>query len=128
MLQILSDFVTMRFSLLDNKCFLAERNRINSINTPLPKAKLRFSERVEESFKNTKQKLTKNTLLRLSEPSTKEISSDSDEEMNFKLKFLEKISEEHFVIGNEYQLDLIKIGGIIDNFVDVEYKWSINIP
>jgi hypothetical protein len=28
------------------------------------------------------------------------------------------------LLGNEYQLDLVKIGSIYDDFIEVEYKWS----
>ena len=46
---------------------------------------------------------------------------------NSPLKFVEKISAEHVLIGNEKQLDLINIAGISpSNFVDTEYLWSLN--
>lgn len=44
------------------------------------------------------------------------------------MKFLHALSNDHFLIGNEHQLDLIGIGGIGSrNFVETEYHWSINI-
>ena len=43
-----------------------------------------------------------------------------------KLKFVERLSSEHILIGNENQLDLISIAAItISNFVDTEFLFSL---
>lgn len=33
----------------------------------------------------------------------------------------------HFLVGNEHQLDFISVGGLVNEFVDVEYFWSLDI-
>lgn len=49
------------------------------------------------------------------------------DEPGLSIIFLEKITPEHFLIGNENQLDLIFIGGIVGNFIDTETLWELNI-
>ena len=44
-----------------------------------------------------------------------------------KLRFIKKLTNEDVLIGNEDQLDVISIGGIVQNFVDTEFRWSLNI-
>lgn len=44
-----------------------------------------------------------------------------------KLKYLFAVSHEHFIIGNENQLDMINLGGITHGFIDTEYCWSLTI-
>lgn len=43
------------------------------------------------------------------------------------LVYLEKITSETFLIGNQNQLDLITISGIYDNLIDTDVNWSLNL-
>jgi hypothetical protein len=43
------------------------------------------------------------------------------------LKYVKRLTNEHVLIGNEDQLDATCISGIIHEFVDTEFLWSINI-
>lgn len=40
---------------------------------------------------------------------------------------MEKITSEHFLIGNQNQIDLVFIGGVVGNFIDTESLWELNI-
>ena len=51
-------------------------------------------------------------------------SKKEEEGDSFKLKYIEKLSNEHLLIGNSYQLDMLRLN-VKNNFIDVEYKWSI---
>jgi hypothetical protein len=42
-----------------------------------------------------------------------------------RLRFLEKLTMDHILIGNEHQLDLFDISCIHNKFVDTEYLWSM---
>ena len=44
-----------------------------------------------------------------------------------RLKFNICISSEHFLIGNENQLDMIGFGSISHDFVDTDYYWSLGL-
>lgn len=44
-----------------------------------------------------------------------------------RLKFTVCISNEHFLIGNENQLDMIGFGSIAHDFVDTDYYWSLGL-
>ena len=44
-----------------------------------------------------------------------------------KLKYLHSLSPEHFLIGNENQVDMIEILGIAHSFVDTDYCWSLTV-
>jgi hypothetical protein len=37
------------------------------------------------------------------------------------------MSADHFVIGNENQIDLIGFGAIAHGFVDTDYYWSLSL-
>ena len=43
------------------------------------------------------------------------------------LKYVKRLTNEHVLIGHEDQLDATCISGIIHEFVDTEFLWSINI-
>ncbi|CAM6005942.1 unnamed protein product [Sphagnum balticum] len=43
------------------------------------------------------------------------------------LKYVRKLSNEHVLVGNEDQLDGMGLGGIVGDFVDTDFLWSINI-
>lgn len=43
------------------------------------------------------------------------------------LKYVKRLTNEHVLVGNEDQLDAMCISGIIHEFVDTEFLWSINI-
>jgi hypothetical protein len=43
------------------------------------------------------------------------------------LIYLEKITIDTFLIGNQNQLDLITISGIYDNIIDTDINWSLNL-
>lgn len=43
------------------------------------------------------------------------------------LKYLQKITIDTFLIGNQNQLDLITISGIYDNSIDTDLNWSLNL-
>lgn len=43
------------------------------------------------------------------------------------LKYVKRLTNDHVLIGNEDQLDAMCISGIIHEFVDTEYLWSLNI-
>ena len=43
------------------------------------------------------------------------------------LLYLEKITIDTFLIGNQNQLDLITISGIYDNSIDTDFNWSFNL-
>lgn len=61
-----------------------------------------------------------------SEESKVSIPETKQEEPS-KLKFAERISPEHLLIGNELQVDLISIASITTgNFVDTEHLWSLS--
>lgn len=44
-----------------------------------------------------------------------------------RLKYVKRLTNDEFMIGNEDQLDGIQVSGIIDGFVNTEYLWSINL-
>lgn len=44
-----------------------------------------------------------------------------------RLKFLASLSSDHFLIGNENQLDMVGFGGITHGFVDTDYYWSLSL-
>jgi hypothetical protein len=52
-------------------------------------------------------------------------ASAAQEDSPFVLKFLEKLSDEHLLIGNEYQLNLLDLSGIQEDFVGTSSGWSI---
>jgi hypothetical protein len=44
-----------------------------------------------------------------------------------RLKFLVSLSPEHFIVGNENQIDMIGFGGIVHDFVDTDFYWSFSL-
>lgn len=42
------------------------------------------------------------------------------------LQFIKKLTNEHFLVGNAYRVDVMYLGGIIDEFIDTEYLWSLD--
>lgn len=43
-----------------------------------------------------------------------------------RLKFIKKLTNEHFLVGNTFKVDVMHLGGIIDEFVDTDYLWSLD--
>ena len=43
------------------------------------------------------------------------------------LKYVKRLTNQHVLLGNEDQLDAMCISGIIHEFVDTQFLWSINI-
>jgi hypothetical protein len=43
-----------------------------------------------------------------------------------RLTFVIELMQHHFLIGNENQLDMISVGGLVNEFVDVEFFWSLS--
>jgi hypothetical protein len=125
-LHMLSDFVDMRFALQNNRTYLQEKNRLKRHATLLDNEASRLSA-LTSSSKQEKSPRPK-SLLKLESYGQSESSriTTEAEEAHFRLKYLETLSEEHLIIGNEYQLDMLKIGGVLDGFLDVEHKWSLS--
>jgi hypothetical protein len=48
-------------------------------------------------------------------------------EQSRRLKFIASLSADHFIVGNENQIDLISYGAIAHGFVDTDYYWSLNL-
>jgi hypothetical protein len=48
----------------------------------------------------------------------------SEEELDSNLCFLEKVNAETYLIGNQYQLDLISITGVFDNKIETDLNWT----
>ena len=75
-----------------------------------------------------------NSVLSVNSHTQSDIRTDADQSLveenatNYhQLKFVERISPEHILIGNEKQVDLINISGITSSgFVDTEFLWSLN--
>jgi len=44
-----------------------------------------------------------------------------------RLKFLASLSPEHFIVGNENQIDMVGFGTISHGYVDTEYHWSLSL-
>ena len=42
------------------------------------------------------------------------------------LKYIKKLTNDHFLVGNEYRVDVMYLGGIIEDFIDTEYCWSLD--
>jgi hypothetical protein len=42
------------------------------------------------------------------------------------LKYIKKLTNDHFLVGNEYRVDVMYLGGIIEDFIDTEYYWSLD--
>lgn len=40
---------------------------------------------------------------------------------------MKRLTNEHVLLGNEDQLDAMSIGGIVSEFVDTEFFWSLKI-
>ena len=49
------------------------------------------------------------------------------EEQPRRLKYLANLSPEHFLMGNENQIDMIGFGSIAHGFVDTDYYWSLSL-
>lgn len=43
-----------------------------------------------------------------------------------RLKFVVSLTADHFLIGNENQIDMISFGAVAHGFVDTEYYWSLS--
>ena len=43
------------------------------------------------------------------------------------LRFLEKINSETYLIGNQYQLDLISVTGIFENKIETDLNWHFSL-
>lgn len=44
-----------------------------------------------------------------------------------RLKFIASLSADHFIIGNENQIDMISFGAVAHGFVDTDYYWSLSL-
>ncbi len=43
------------------------------------------------------------------------------------IKHLHKLTNEHFIIGDQDQLDVINVNCIVNDYIDSETIWSLNI-
>ena len=44
-----------------------------------------------------------------------------------KIKFSKRLTNDHVLVGNEDQLDAMCISGIINDFIDTEFLWTLKI-
>lgn len=44
-----------------------------------------------------------------------------------RLRFNANLSSDHFLVGNENQLDMISFGAVAHGFVDTDYYWSLGL-
>ena len=44
-----------------------------------------------------------------------------------KIKFVRRLTNEHVLVGNEDQLDAMCISGIVNDFIDTEFFWTLKI-
>ena len=44
-----------------------------------------------------------------------------------RIKFVRRLTNEHILVGNEDQVDAMCLAGIISDFVDTEYLWTIRL-
>ena len=44
-----------------------------------------------------------------------------------RLRFNASLSSDHFLVGNENQLDMISFGAVAHGFVDTDYYWSLGL-
>jgi hypothetical protein len=44
-----------------------------------------------------------------------------------KIKFVRRLTNEHVLVGNEDQIDAMGLSGIISDFVDTQFLWSLNV-
>ena len=62
-----------------------------------------------------------------SSPNSSTLKKPNQQKTGNTLTFLKKLSSEDVLIGNEDQLDAIWVGGVVQDFVDTEFRWSINL-
>lgn len=61
-----------------------------------------------------------------SEKNQRQSNSQSLTSFSNPLKFIKQLTNEHFLVGNQYKVDVMHIGAIIDDFIDTEYMWSLD--
>lgn len=63
------------------------------------------------------------------DPLTMVLQADRKIEMQQprRLKFVASLSADHFIVGNENQIDMISFGSIAHGFVDTDYFWSLSL-
>jgi hypothetical protein len=124
----MSEFATMRFELKKPQFFHSSNSVKRPVFSRFSKSKPKTTESATVAAKIVNKAADNvhsiHELEGLNDEPKPE-TGKADEEPNFKLKYLEKLSSEHLLIGNQYQLDMLKVQTLKNSFIDVDYKWSI---